>query len=187
MKFKPSGNPIVEELTKSIRTRTYNLTCLKAIKLPELNSKGKNKRLCAWCAVAEIHGGNRKYCTTHCSQSAMAWAYPQKEDSLRFLLIRQDWKCFVCQYDYRPVLEAISARDRHMVPGVDIAILPWYYFKRLKLTVPGDRLPEVDHVVPIYKGGNALGIENHQVLCFTCHKTKTKIDLSGKRTKNGTN
>lgn len=181
--FKPSGNPKVEELTKSVRDRSYNLSCLQAIKLPEMNDKGKPKRLCAWCATVELTHGNQKYCTTECSNSAMAWAYPQKEDALRYLLLRQEWKCATCKYDYKPELELIVAKDRLLGYGFDLAKLPWYYFKRLKARVPSDRKPEVDHIISIYKGGVSLGLDNHQAICYTCHKTKTKQDLSGKRKK----
>jgi len=182
--FKKSGNPKVEELTKSIKDRAYNLSCLKPIKLDELNIKGKPKRLCAWCAEVEIVNLNQKYCCNNCSTSAMAWAYPQKEDSLKYLLIRQDWKCLVCQYDYKPLLEAMVEKDkiRHRA-HFELDVLPWYYFKRLKKQVPKNKKPEVDHVIPISKGGESLGISNHQLLCYDCHKAKTKIDNSGPRKK----
>lgn len=35
---------------------------------------------------------------------------------------------------------------------------------------------EIDHVIPIYKGGTALGSENLQALCGECHTVKTKED-----------
>lgn len=190
--FKPSGNPKVEELTKSVRKRSYNLSCLRAIKLPELNSKGKPKRLCAWCVTVELTHGNQKYCTTECSNSAMAWAYPQKEDALRYLLIRQELKCLICKYDYAPILDAIVDRDARRYPGdkvlftKDHAKLPWHYFKRLKERTPKEHRPEIDHIIPIYKGGESLGIDNTNCLCYSCHKAKTSKDLSGKRkVKNG--
>lgn len=182
--FKKSGNPKVEELTKSIKLRSYNLSCLRPLKLEELNSKGKLRRFCAWCAVEEIFHGNQKYCSNDCSNSAMAWAYPQKEDALRYLLLRQDWKCFNCQYDYRFILDAMIAKDKGRYGGVwEIEQLPWHYFKRLKSLAPSERKPEVDHVIPISKGGDSLGLDNHQAICYTCHKAKTKIDNSGPRKK----
>lgn len=181
--FKPSGNPKVLELTKSVKERSHNLSCLSPLKLEELNERGKPKRLCAWCNTTELTHGNQKYCSTDCSNSAMAWAYPQKEDALRYLLLRQEWKCILCQYDYKSHIEDIVARDKRML-GNDFYAwerLPWYYFKRLKRRVPKDRRPEVDHIVPIYKGGQSLGLDNHQAICYTCHKDKTKKDLSRKR------
>lgn len=32
---------------------------------------------------------------------------------------------------------------------------------------------EVDHIIPIFKGGSALGTENLQLLCKECHLDKT--------------
>jgi len=140
--------------------------------------------MCAWCAQKELFHGNQKYCCNQCSKSAMAWAYPQKEDALGFLLERQNWKCAGCQYDYKPVLQAVIDRDVHFTHGKGYASfgdLPWHYFKRLKNRVPKEYRPEVDHIIPIYKGGASLGLDNHQAICYSCHKTKTAQDLSGKR------
>ncbi len=182
--FKPSGNPKVLELTKSIKERSYNLSCLRPIKLEELNSKGKPKRLCAWCAIGELFNGNQKYCSNNCSNSAMAWSYPQKEDSLRFLLIKQNWKCNHCQYDYLPLINLIVEKDRGLLgPKFNLEELPWYYLKRLKERCAKEYLPEVDHILAIRNGGASLGQENHQILCFTCHKIKSKVDNSGPRKK----
>jgi HNH endonuclease len=185
--FKKSGNPQVLELIKSTESRSRSLACLEPIKLEELNEKGKQKRLCAWCAEKEIFHHNQKYCSSDCSTSAMACFYPQKEDSLRFLLVAQDWKCAHCQYSYRPAIQEIMDREYEKYPGTPktpFEDLPWWYLKRLKSKVPADKKPEVDHIKAISKGGDSIGLENHQILCFTCHKAKTKIDLSGKRIKN---
>lgn len=35
---------------------------------------------------------------------------------------------------------------------------------------------EADHILPVFKGGSGLGIENYQTLCPYCHKNKTKLD-----------
>ena len=37
--------------------------------------------------------------------------------------------------------------------------------------------PEVDHIVPLALGGDPVGFDNNQVLCYDCHKEKTKIDV----------
>ena len=176
--FKPSGNPRVKELTETWTERSYSLYHLKVIKLPELNSKGKPKRLCAWCAEKEVFG-NQKYCNMLCMNSATAWAYPQKEDGLRFLLIRQEWKCFHCGFDYLPIFKEILLNDRHYRSNdFDPDIIAWYYFKHLKRRLPRDRRPEVDHILALRHGGVSLGLENHQILCTTCHRLKTAKDNS---------
>lgn len=53
--------------------------------------------------------------------------------------------------------------------------------KLIKYKAPTERLPEVDHIVPFAKGGQAIGFDNHQALCYSCHKTKSKLDNSGPR------
>ena len=54
-----------------------------------------------------------------------------------------------------------------------------YLIYMLKMMLPKDRKPEVDHIEPIYKGGHGLSadLSNHQAICYTCHKIKTRIDL----------
>jgi 5-methylcytosine-specific restriction endonuclease McrA len=180
--FKKSGNPKVEELTKSHRERSYNLSSLGVIK-KVLEEGLKPARFCAWCAEGKLAHGNQKYCSTECSRSAMAWSYPQKEENLAQLLIRQNYKCNACQFDYTPFMDAIAAKDK---PRGSLQWdwrneYIWYFYKRLKNQVPPERKPEVDHVIPIYKGGTSLGMDNHCVLCYSCHKVKTGKDLSGKR------
>lgn len=172
---KKSGNPKVEELTKSCRARHTNLDGLKAIKLES------GQRLCAWCAEGKLHHGNQKYCSQDCSQSAMAWAYPQKEEALFFLLVRQEWKCNVCKHDYRSLAENIHQQYYSRYGGAEHQFgekYDYYLVKVLKSRCDKEHRLEVDHIIPIFKNGNSLGIDNHQAICYTCHKTKTSKDLT---------
>lgn len=178
---KPPGNPKIAELSKSYKERSFNLANLKVIKI-STGEHTKPERFCAWCATEKLTHGNQKYCSNNCSTSAMAWAYPQKEDSLGMLLIAQEWKCKLCQFDYLPIMQGIISREWHFYKGA-LNDLPWHYFKRLKGACLKKNKPEVDHIEPIYKGGQTIGLENHQAICYTCHKAKTSTDLSGKRAK----
>lgn len=36
---------------------------------------------------------------------------------------------------------------------------------------------QADHIVPVFKGGSACGLDNYQTLCLFCHKIKTDNDL----------
>lgn len=36
---------------------------------------------------------------------------------------------------------------------------------------------QVDHILPVHKGGGGMGLWNFQLLCKSCHKQKTKQDL----------
>lgn len=171
--YKPSNNPRVAEITAECRDRSCHLDRLQPVFINEVKH-------CAWCAEVEIRKGNQKYCSIQCNDSAMAHFYPQKENALLFLLIRQDFKCSACKYDYRPALQGIS--DHRKLTG-SLEDLPWWAAKRLKNQVPPDKKPEVDHVIAITNGGTSLGLGNHQAICFSCHKLKTSKDLSGPRKK----
>lgn len=179
--YKRSKNPQVEELTKSYTDRSI------AVSVIECMTREDGTKGCVWCGepLKTKHPAQR-YCKDKwCSKNMYAWGYPQKEEGLFFLLVRQDFKCNLCQYDYRPYIEQNILNKyygTHFSKGgtydteYNFAVM-----KRLKNGIDPTRKPEVDHIVPIYKGGQSLGLDNHQAICFTCHKVKTSKDLSGKR------
>lgn len=39
---------------------------------------------------------------------------------------------------------------------------------------------QLDHVVPLWKGGRGIGLDNVQVICVKCHHVKTAEDLRTK-------
>ncbi len=57
----------------------------------------------------------------------------------------------------------LTAEDLYVYSGIEE--LPWSY----------DTF-EVDHIEPVALGGDMFDKKNLQVLCYTCHKKKTKID-----------
>lgn len=150
MAFKEPKNPRVLELTKSYTGRSYPVGNLDLI-VRDDGTKG-----CIWCGdpLKSTHWAARYCDDSACMSSIYAWSNPQKNEGRQLLLDRQDYKCNICQYDWKMVSH-------------------W----------PDDRQPEVDHIVPISKGGQALGFDNHQAICKLCHKAKTKIDNSGPRKK----
>lgn len=174
-----SKNPKIEELTKSHRDRRINLSHLDPVLLDGI-------KCCRWCTTP-LKGRKYAWCSTDCQTMAWTWANPQKEGGLHILLARQNFKCNVCQFDYMPYVQDtilyMNHKKKVINPETIKEKINVRLMKILKYKTPSDRLPEVDHVVPIYKGGQSLGLENHQGICFTCHKAKTKIDLSGKRVK----
>jgi 5-methylcytosine-specific restriction endonuclease McrA len=40
---------------------------------------------------------------------------------------------------------------------------------------------EVDHIVPVYKGGSVFDESNLQVLCVYCHRKKTNKDVKHRK------
>jgi hypothetical protein len=114
----------------------------------------------------------------------MAWAHPQSEHGLGMLLIRQGYLCAGCQHDYSPEAQKLKDSRPEYYSDLDfLSEFDWGFVKRLKERMPRELRLEVDHVIPIYKGGTSLGLDNHQALCNSCHKAKTKIDNTGPRKK----
>lgn len=177
--YKKSANPQVEELTKSCKERSYNLSALKAV-TKVLEEGLKPARFCVWCGEVRLNHGNQKYCSRTCSTNAMAWAYPQKEEGLFILLVRQNWKCNVCNHDWQPLAQSIhqAMYDRGGDPFKLGEEYDWGLTKRLKSRCDKKNAPEVDHIIPIFKGGQSLGLDNHQCICYSCHKSKTSKDLT---------
>lgn len=177
--YKPSINPAVVELTKSHRERSYRIG-----DLPYIRVDGEKR--CYWCGdpLKTKHHAQRYCKDENCSRSAFAWGNPQKENGMWFLLQKQDWKCAICQFDWKQyVKDHVIGKSYGTHSKTDFVEFNEYLVIRLKQKIEQKYKPEVDHIIPIYKGGQALGLDNHQILCFTDHKAKSKIDNSGPRKK----
>lgn len=177
MKKIECKNPKVTELKKGDTRRHINASSFKKIIKNGL-------KYCAWCGDNRV-SGNRKYCNDACRDNCYAFISPQKEYGLEYHLQTQDFKCADCAFDYRQIMDKMDAsyKKRNLV-GWDenrLGANPWY-FGRLRRLVEKDfgrsKKPEVDHIVPIALGGEPVGFDNMQILCFACHKGKTKIDIS---------
>lgn len=168
MKKIECKNPKVSELKKGDGRRHINASSFKKIIKDGLN-------YCAWCGENRV-SGKRKYCNNHCRDNCYTFIYPQSELGLEYHLEEQDFKCADCQFDYMPFVEktgninGIRKYKKNDIPNERL-------FKRLKTMVFKINRPEVDHVIPIALGGDPVGFDNHQILCYSCHKKKTKNDV----------
>jgi 5-methylcytosine-specific restriction endonuclease McrA len=178
--FKPSKNPQVDQYTKSWTRRSIPVANLNRV-LREDGTKG-----CVWCGddLKSKHNATRYCKDDNCPRSAYAWSYPQKEEGMFFILSRQDWCCNACHHDWKPFIETKIVNKFYGCHNLDYKTkFSMYFIKRFKEQIDPKLKPEVDHIVPIYKGGSSLGLDNHQAICYSCHKRKTSVDLSGKRKK----
>lgn len=191
--YKKHNNPTVEELTETCRKRSIRLTDLTgpenpAVPAEEIRAAYRDKTLrngrdCFWCLTA-LTGRKIKWCSQECSNAAFAWANPQSEEGLAQLLARQLYRCNGCQYDWNPLADSLLGRF-----GIPKALdrLTQSNPKFVKMvknrSAINGRKPEVDHIIPIAKGGSSLSLTNLQALCYTCHKAKSKLDNSGPRKK----
>jgi len=176
--LKPPLNPKAIELIKSCQDRSTALDRIGPIIIDGV-------KMCAWCHSSKTRGP--KYCGKECALSARATFYPQKEESLWFLLVRQNFKCADCQYDYVPLILQLLVNGRvYDKPNDFKEVYSYWLMKRIKQKSPKEFKPEVDHVQPIYKGNQplSLNLEGVVCLCKTCHLRKTRSDLSGPRKKN---
>ena len=175
MKKVECKNPKVTELKKGDGRRHINAASFKKI----IKNGVKH---CAWCGDKPVDG-KRKYCNDHCRDNCYAFISPQKELGLEYHLQSQDFKCAGCAFDYKPMVDDMTEKyNKRNLRGFE----PDGYsnmrlFKRLKNmvnTLHGrGKKPEVDHIVPVALGGDVVGFDNHQVLCYDCHKEKTKVDI----------
>lgn len=167
--FQPSGNPIVHQITATHQKRTVNLSGFTAI-------EHNGKRYCFWCATKELHGRkDKKYCTPRCKNATWAWANPQGEGMARYILLSQEYKCKCCQYDWKPLAEDLNGK--YWTNYTDLKEeCSERLMKLMKNRAPEGRRLEVDHIVAISLGGLSLDLANLQILCYTCHKDKTKAD-----------
>lgn len=167
--FKLSKNPWVIDKTK----KTYDRECALAdipYVIREDGSKG-----CIWCGdPLKTNHHLQRYCKDKlCPKSAYIWGYPQRSESLIYLLKKQNMKCNDCSHDYN---QYFIEEDHQFEINSD-------NYNKIRKLIPQEFKPEVDHIVAIMQGGESLGINNHQVLCYACHKKKTKKDIKKPRRK----
>lgn len=168
-------NPKAIDLIKSCAERYISLDHIAPVIVEGI-------KMCAWCYSSKTKGP--KYCGKDCAKSARAHFFPQKEDALNYLLMRQDFQCANCKYDWKPLIEQLLINGRvYDKPDDYKTQLSYWLMRRIKSKSSKERRPEIDHRTPIFKGGSPLSInlEGVQCLCYSCHKNKTKVDLSGKR------
>lgn len=149
--WKVPLNPVVVKALLSCRKRSMNLSDIKVpidLAVPALG----NGKLCAWC-LSPLTGRKYKWCSSECGNSAFAYANPQSEYGLQYLLSRQDFRCSSCQYDYSPLAQSLLGTR-----GIP-KLLPYRetfsirFMKPLKRQSPKGTRPEVDHVQPVALGG----------------------------------
>lgn len=177
-------NPEIIEVIEKSSKRRYNLSNF------QVKQAADRKRYCVWCMKGNLYSRSHKYCSDVCRESAFTMMNPQKEQAIHILLHRQEYKCNICKYDYMSFVEQIreGLRKSNIVDYINKPNYVLIY--RLKSKARGvknkERQIEVDHIIPIALGGQALGLDNHQVICKSCHKEKTKQDLANiAKSKNG--
>lgn len=149
-KLVPPG-PKTFELLRNHNGRSFTKSNFQ-IEHDEDSPGNRKLRICKWCNAVTCPTFRHSYCSTECKISSDIWCYPGRFYSVCFIAFRQDYKCAICSYEWG---EGCYIEDQ-------------------------SRVPETDHIIPICHLGEALGVDNHQLICKCCHKIKTKKDLREK-------
>jgi len=141
--------------------------------------------------------GNKKYCDQYCeflAQSASNWT------GLRFAAwLRDSGECVKCTAGTKTAFfhrhfiswKLGNSKRRVVKTGFigrlsdSLGILQSKWPCRIDSVgyERNDESAEIDHILPIHKGGDPFDLLNLQTLCGKCHRSKTGRDLSGPRKK----
>jgi len=148
--------------------RTYPLSSVRVLKID-------GDRFCKWCHSGDpLNHHARTYCGEDCKTSANMFCYPQDYLSKAFTLIeRQQCACALCGLSYEDrIIRYMDRREATKTsrfnPKCNIIFLftiGYHLSQRQDI--------EMDHTIPIHRGGVGLGLDNIQAVCSICHKDKT--------------
>lgn len=180
LKVKPIAlvepGPNVREILQARAAQRYTgKDILKPIivESPTDSKTRMGKRLCAWCNVKPITRDHwaAKYCSPDCRQSADFFCHPQSPDAKAWILInRQSCACAGCGTSYEEYVTAKILRKYDDWNEGEKKPKPITFFG---IGYSTGHVWHVDHIVPLFKGGAGIGLDNVQVLCVPCHHKKT--------------
>lgn len=111
---------------------------------------------CRWCG-GSVPRPRRTFCSDGCVETFLI----ERNDprTIRKLILKRDpFVCRICRLDFK----AMQPRGAEM----------WRELQDRGF-VPGMRLWQIDHIVPLWAGGSRA-LENLRLLCVPCHKTVTR-------------
>lgn len=170
--YAPPGQHALSCLERFSRKRSANLS---DISLP---SDGT----CAWCNSRPITPPRKKYCGDVCQVFAEMWCNPQSPRTKAWLLIhRQSCACTLCGEDFEEqIVERILHLDKYLKRCRRDRPDYWHPSSVTYFLIGSNTadLWEVDHRIPIFRGGQGIGLDNVQVVCTACHRNKTAMEKS---------
>jgi 5-methylcytosine-specific restriction endonuclease McrA len=182
VEFRVPGPAALESLRPSLGKRQANLGDLKQA----------DPKVCAWCNSNPIQKGRRKYCSPDCLFSAETYCRPQSPQTKAWLFIhRQSCACSACGLSFEDqVIRRIQRKlddhreaEKHWKLWNPKKPYPFHNVTYYSVGYGTGEQWEVDHVVPLHKGGIGIGLENVQVICTKCHRRKSGRERSkGDRT-----
>ncbi len=95
-----------------------------------------------------------KLCACGCGQVLLGRKTKWFSDNCRKIALNT---YYIIKGDSDVIRENVYLRDKGFCRNCGVKSLDW----------------QADHVVPVFKGGGACGLENFQTLCIDCHKDKS--------------
>jgi 5-methylcytosine-specific restriction endonuclease McrA len=167
--FRWPGPEAIDAMYSEKHRRAFNLSNLKW-----------GNGACAWCCERPTPTKRKKYCDTDCQESAFYYCAPQTPASKawRFMVL-QHGTCRGCGEIFeKELLERVARKHQHnkncnqsLAKHGDKLIDERVSFFQVGYNT-GDKW-QIDHIKPIFMGGQGIGIDNIQVLCVPCHSRKT--------------
>lgn len=121
----------------------------------------ENKSICACGCGQKLEGRRRRWATDRCERFAvhLLRILSGDKDSIYKLVEEiQGDKCFICGDTHSDLWKKYSRGEKG-------------YEKESSLRL------ELDHIIPVHKGGGCSWLGNYQIICNPCHKNKTREDL----------
>lgn len=158
-----------------------------------LEDRPRVKGFCTWCGE-KVKPPRRFWCSdTHVYE----WRIRRDPSFLREEVYRRDQGvCAECGLDTKPVDGKLKQLRKSVLKlhwgkkpeeALRLALVFWDLAAKFNYKLPKGKDPvqvliryrskslwEADHIVPVYEGGGACGLEGLQSLCKVCHGTRTK-------------
>jgi len=176
--YKPPISNAEEVIRKYAGQRSLNMTYFIEGVFGEYLWKSP---YCPWCGSYRREERRRIWCGSDCQQSAFVTCNPQALTSKGFIFMdRQDCTCLACGLNIEDRIKAfipiqyernLASIERQRKFADVSKMTPTVKYFHIGSLI-GSRF-DLDHKIPIFKGGSGIGLENVQVICAGCHKIKT--------------